>query len=292
MKTETKDAKHKTKQDTIAWHPAFRQAMQLELEAYLDVLDFVPEHPLTSEPLKIDIVVIKKITDAIINHPLARIFRGYNLFEFKSHTDNLTLADFHKVYAYALLYLSFEKVAITDITITFVEAAYPREIFAYLRNVRGYTVTETQPGIYTVTGDIIPMQFIETKRLAASDAAYLRVLDNKANKDTLTQILETVKGTHKAPHSAFLDAILRANIEIFEEIVAMQKRKTLEQVLEESGLTAKWEARGVALGVAREKAFFAKNLIGEGWPGEKIARFTGLDLPTVESLYRELRPCS
>jgi hypothetical protein len=49
-------------------------------------------------------------------------------------------------------------------------------------------------------------------------------------------------------------------------------------------------ALGEARGVAQGKAFTAKNLIGEGWPGEKIARFTGLDLPTVESLYREMRP--
>jgi hypothetical protein len=42
----------------IAWHPAFVEALQMELEAYQDALEFDPEHPLTSEPLEIDCVVM------------------------------------------------------------------------------------------------------------------------------------------------------------------------------------------------------------------------------------------
>ena len=40
--------------DRIAWHPAFFEAVQLELEPYLDALEFLTEYQLTSEPLKID----------------------------------------------------------------------------------------------------------------------------------------------------------------------------------------------------------------------------------------------
>ena len=41
----------------IAWHPAFVQAIQQELEDYLDVLTFESEHQLTTEPLKIDVLI-------------------------------------------------------------------------------------------------------------------------------------------------------------------------------------------------------------------------------------------
>ena len=41
----------------ISWHPAFIQAIQLELEDYLDVLTFETEHQLTTEPLKIDVLI-------------------------------------------------------------------------------------------------------------------------------------------------------------------------------------------------------------------------------------------
>jgi hypothetical protein len=46
--------------EKIPWHPAFVQALQLELEDYADSLEFRAEYQLTSEPLRIDVVVVKK----------------------------------------------------------------------------------------------------------------------------------------------------------------------------------------------------------------------------------------
>ncbi|MCL2806252.1 MAG: hypothetical protein FWD26_09965 [Treponema sp.] len=42
------------------------EALQLELEAYKDVLEFHPELQLTTEPLRIDCVVIKKLKEVKI----------------------------------------------------------------------------------------------------------------------------------------------------------------------------------------------------------------------------------
>ena len=50
----------------VAWHPAFVEALQMELEAYQDALEFHPEYPLISGPLRIDCVVIKKVKDIVI----------------------------------------------------------------------------------------------------------------------------------------------------------------------------------------------------------------------------------
>jgi hypothetical protein len=44
-----------------SWHPAFVDAIQLELEQYLGILEFIPEYQLTTEPLRIDVVIIKKL---------------------------------------------------------------------------------------------------------------------------------------------------------------------------------------------------------------------------------------
>ena len=54
------------KPSPIAWHPAFVEAIQMELEHYQEALEFYPEYQLTSEPLKIDCVIIKKAKDVII----------------------------------------------------------------------------------------------------------------------------------------------------------------------------------------------------------------------------------
>ena len=89
---------------TISWHPAFVEALQMELDAYKDILEFYPEYPLTSEPLRIDCVIIKKTKTVTINKNIAAIFRTWNLLEYKSPDDYVSVADFYKVYGADTLY--------------------------------------------------------------------------------------------------------------------------------------------------------------------------------------------
>jgi len=98
----------------ITWHPAFAEALQLELEAYGDSLEFHPEYQLTSGPLRIDCVVIKKAPNLVIEKNIASIFREVNLLEYKSPDDYVSVTDFYKVYGYACLYASFEKFPIRE----------------------------------------------------------------------------------------------------------------------------------------------------------------------------------
>jgi transposase len=70
---------------SIPWHPAFVQAIKLELEPYWDALEFIPEYPLTAEPLEIDVVIIKKAPDLVIEKNIARIFRKINILEYVRH---------------------------------------------------------------------------------------------------------------------------------------------------------------------------------------------------------------
>ena len=137
----------------------------MELQAYLDVLEFHPEYSLTSEPLRIDCVVIKKAKGVVIEKNIAAIFRDVNLVEYKSPTDYVSINDFYKVYAYACLYASFNGVPVTDLTISFVESHRPDRLIEHLEKVRGYTVEESGHGIYNVIGDIFPIQVIDSRHL-------------------------------------------------------------------------------------------------------------------------------
>jgi hypothetical protein len=94
---------------SISWHPAFVQAIKLELEPYRDALEFIPEYQLTSEPLEIDVVIIKKAPDLVIEKNIARIFRKINLLEYKSPDDYFSVHDFYKVLGYAFLYAALNK---------------------------------------------------------------------------------------------------------------------------------------------------------------------------------------
>jgi len=57
------------------------------------------------------------------------------LLEYKSPDDYISISDFYKVYGYACLYASFEKIEITRLTISFVASRHPGKLLKHLENV-------------------------------------------------------------------------------------------------------------------------------------------------------------
>ena len=72
-----------TNDDKIQWHPAFDAALQIELEDEAEYLEFEPEHLLSKKPMQID-VLVKNEKDVKIKKNIGRIFRQYNIIEYKS----------------------------------------------------------------------------------------------------------------------------------------------------------------------------------------------------------------
>ncbi|MDR2922218.1 MAG: hypothetical protein LBU85_02605 [Treponema sp.] len=258
----------------IAWHPAFVEALQMELEAYKDVLEFHAEFQLTSEPLRIDCVIIKKVKDVVIKKNIAVIFREWNLLEYKSPDDYVSIEDFYKVYGYACLYASFKRIPVTSLTVTFVESHYPAGLIDHLRKTRGYTVEKTGPGIYNVTGDILPIQLIDSRQLTEDENLWLKNLSNRLDYLKIRRISsEAYRHGKVAQLLAYLQVIARANTEAVKEAIKMTDKLTIEQVFEEVGWTAKWEARGEARGEAKGREIERRHvleLINQGLSADEI----------------------
>ena len=278
---------------SIAWHPAFIEAIQLELVEYKDYLEFHSELQLSSEPLKIDCVIIKKVKDVIIRKNIAAIFREANLIEYKSPLDYVSINDFYKVYAYACLYTSFKKVPITSLTLTFVESHYPEKLIEHFKEIRGYTVEENSPGIYTVIGDILPIQLIDNRQLSAEENLWLRDLDNQLGSFETERITKEIFKLGKGVRiNAYFNVITRANRKIFREVFGMKEVfEVVEELLEETGWTAKleakFEARGEARGEERKAINIAQNMINLGLPLETIISATRLESEKVKALYEQ-----
>jgi hypothetical protein len=227
------------------------EAIQLVLGPYREILQFMPEFRLAEEPLRIDVVIIKKTRDVVLDTPIAAGFKLANLVEYKSPTDHLAVADFYKVYAYACLYAADPKngVPITDLTITFVGSRYPRKLLSHLREVRGYAVEERLPGIYTVTGDIIPIQVIDNRKLSGGENIWLRNLDNQLDVEQIDRLLAEIERLGRTARvKAYFDVISRANTEMMKEVTKMSRKRvpTIEEVFAHTGLVEKWEAIGEA----------------------------------------------
>jgi len=251
------------------WHPAFVDAIRMELFDYRDSLEFKYEHPLNLEPLRIDLLIIKKPKDLTIDKNIARIFRSDNILEYKSPGDYLAVTDFLKACAYANLYAAITPgVDFADITLTFVENRHPRKLLKYLTGTRGYTAEETSPGIYLIFGDYVPIQIIESGKLPEQENLWLRSLVKGLSAVNAGSILnEKRKRGDKAQLGAYLNVLIRANPKAFMEAenMARKKEKTLEEVFTEAGFIPEWTERarvqGLEQGLEQGKREAAQNII-------------------------------
>jgi len=273
-------------EERIPWHPAFVEALQMELQEYQDVLEFHPEYQLTSEPLRIDCVVIKKAKDVVIKKNIAVIFREWNLLEYKSPDDYISVADFYKVYGYACLYASFNKVPITSLTVSFIESHYPQKLLDHLKNERNYSVAETGSGIYTISGDILPIQIIDSRRLSAEENLWLKNLSKELEYTAITQVGTEINRQGKAARlAAYRNAIMLANPAAIQEAIKMSNTPTLDRIFIETGYAAKWEAKGRAEGRFEGAFGIAQNMVKLGLPIETVISATELDPEKVKTLY-------
>jgi len=269
----------------------------MELDEYRDSLEFFPEYQLTSEPLRIDCVVVKKIRDVQIKKNIAAIFREVNLVEYKSPDDYTSVEDFYKVYAYTCLYASLERVPVTSLTVSFVGSRKPRKLIGHLKNTRGYKVEESSSGVYTVIGDILPIQIIDSRRLSTDENLWLRDLCHGLDAHEMAAFLEEVARRGKTARiGAYLDVIIRANNDSTLEVRKMRKAQLSPvELFKKAGWTAEWEAMGEAKGEARgmelgkemEALSIAKKMLSSGFPLETVVSITDLDPEIVRGLYNE-----
>ena len=272
------------KKDTdqkLRWHPAFLQAIQQELYDYKDALEFKDEYQLTAAPLHIDLLIIKKPKELVINKNIARIFRTDNLLEYKSPEDYLSVKDFWKVYAYAHLYAAITPgVELSDITLTFAGNRQPRKLLEYLTGTRGYRVEESAPGIYQVTGDYLPIQIIESKKLPLNENLWLKSLTNDLETRNLSAIL---RQGEKKSLDAYMDVILRANQKALTEVYGMEF-EVYDKIFKDAGIVPKWVEDGRVLGREQGKEEVARNLLARSMPIEDIAQVTELPVEKIRSL--------
>ena len=186
----------------IQWHPAFFQAIQMELEEYHHALEFFYDYQLTTGPQRIDVVIIKKTGNIRIKKNIAAIFQKVNLLEYKSPDESISVKDFYKVYGYACQYIQLKdnkEIDICELTLSFVESHYPQELIRHLTKQRNFTVEESHPGIYNVKGDIMPIQLIDSRKLSAEENLWLKELDNRLTMQQMRRLTEEIWRLGNAP---------------------------------------------------------------------------------------------
>ena len=179
------------------------------------------------KPMEIDVLIIKKETDRPVKKNIGRIFKKYNIIEYKSPDDSLSVDDFYKVYGYTCFYKAdvqyTDSIPAEELSITFVSGKYPRKMIKHLTKVKQYQVTEVEKGIYYVNGDLIPIQILVTKNLSGEENLWLKSLTNKLKATETAEKLVENYMDHKdsSLHRSVIETIMRANQKIFREVNGM-----------------------------------------------------------------------
>ena len=241
---------------SIKWHPGFCSAMELEFLQYKDLLDFNREFPPSKEPLRIDLLMIKKIKDVVIDIDIGRLFKTYNIIEYKSPKDGLTIDDYIKTVGYAYLYkglgATVDAVPLSELTATIVRDTEPTELFKKIQS-EGGSIEEKYPGVYYITGVVtIPTQFILTSSLSKDFHVCLRVLSNKASEDDIKHFIEMASSftepIDKQNADSVMNVSINANREVFDKIrkenpfMCQALRELMEDEIQEEIQTAEQKA--------------------------------------------------
>ena len=211
----------------IDWHSGFDGGLHLSLRAYRDSLSIESRHQVTREPTEIDELVIKKKPGVVVDNSIGRAFRQFNVIEYKSPDAELNIDVVWKAIGYTGLYKGYggtvNAIPYEELTVTVLRSRKPVKLFQYLMAKDGYSVTETDPGIYRINGMIdMVVQVVVIKALKDSVFLPLRIMVRDADEEEIKAFLREAL-TYDVPEDqnnarAVLNISSEANEETFEKI--------------------------------------------------------------------------
>jgi len=290
-------------EEKIKWHPAFAAAIQLEFKEYKEHLEYKVEHQLTDEPLRIDVVVIKKLDDIEINKTIGKIFRKYNVVEYKSPTDYFSIDDYYKVKSYAYLYKVLSEktndINIEEITISIVVSRYPKKLIKYLKEKQGVNIKQIENGIYYIENTDIKTQIIvNNKDLNKKESEYLKLLQiNQEDSEMLVKWINEYTKNMKDPlYLTIMNVLTEINpnsiVEVYKNMgvaqISEDNREFLLKAIKKLKLDEKLKEEGKAEGKEQGIKQLVLKQYSKGLSLEYIAEINDLDVEYVRDVVKNV----
>ena len=274
----------------LQWHPAFFAGIQIEFSEEKEKLIFENEHQLGTKPKQIDVLIIKKESENELRKNIGKIFRKYNIIEYKSPEDYISIDDFYQVYGYACFFKADTKktneIKAEEITITFVCKRKPEKLVKHLQEERGFRL-EGKEGIYPIYGDFFPMQLLVTSELSKTENFWLHYLtDDLKTVEEANKILGKYEGHQKENlYKSVMNIIVNANRELFKEAkkVCEALRELMKEELEER------EKAGRIEGERKVKIHLIQTKLSKGKTVESIAEDLEETVENVLKLMKEMK---
>ena len=242
----------------IQWHPGFYGAAELEFISNKGDLEFQREFNLSKGRMGMDLVIIKKVSNIRTKNEIGHILRKFNVGEYKSNDDALSIDDYYKTVGYACLYKGLgetvDQIPANELTISIFRESYPREMFEAMKNL-GLEIKERYPGIYYISGKqaLFDTQVVVTKQLNRETHRTLRVLSKHVKEEDVRAFVEEAALISEPGDRNNVDAVLQvsvsANKEIYEAIRRCDKVmcEALRELMKEDFEKQEQETRQVTL---------------------------------------------
>ncbi len=177
-----------------------KPAVDLELAEERANLSYFRDFSLNQQALEIDLLIIKKEGDQPIRNVIGRLFRKYNIIEYKSPKDELNIDTLYKVGAYTSLYKAYgdtvDERRADEITTSLIRKAKPVKLFRYFEE-HGIRLENPFKGIYYVKdGVLFPTQIVVTKELNPQEHMWLTALSGGMQKQQLKDLLVKAESFH------------------------------------------------------------------------------------------------
>ena len=287
----------------IKWHPGFYAGIDYELRQYRKWLSYEPEHELSKEPLRMDLLIIKKDDGAIVDNQIGAIFKKYNIVEYKSPDDNLTIDDFYKTIGYACLYKGLgekvDYVKTKDLSISFFSHKRPKKLFSTAEGL-GAVIEQKYDGVYYISGVInIPIQIVVIKELQRTMYAALKVMTKNASEEDIRSFVKETTCVADKADQMNIDAVLHvsvsANFELYEKIrrdTAMCEalRELMKDEINKEVAEAEEHGieKGIACGIERGIDATIRNMLDSGdFTDRQICIATGKSIEYIQKLKKK-----
>ena len=208
------------------WHLGLKPAVDLELAEERANLSYFRDFSLNQQALEIDLLIIKKEGDQPIRNEIGRLFRKYNIIEYKSPKDEMNIDTLYKVGAYTSLYKAYgntvDERRADEITTSLIRKAKPVKLFRYFEE-HGIRLENPFKGIYYVKdGVLFPTQIVVIKELNPQEHMWLTALSDGMQKQQLKDLLLKVESFHTKLDRELAEAVLgvaiRANWQTAQEL--------------------------------------------------------------------------
>lgn len=226
-----------SRNNNIQWHPGFCAAAEIELRSNRNDLVFQREYNLSKKPLQIDLLIVEKVTDIQIENEIGHIFRKYNVIEYKSPDDGLSIDDFFKTIGYAYLYkglgIRVNQIPWKELSVSIFREEKPKKLLKQLEE-GGCGIKKHTDGIYYIEGALIPIQIVVMSELQGKEHISLKILSKKASEEDVQNFIAYMSSVTEPGDWECADAVLQvsvsANRKLYDE---MRRQSTVCEALRE-----------------------------------------------------------